>query len=57
MQPGLINTHDLFIGIVSALMLLIHILILKAVDPVHKYTDIGLCWTVESLRFCVSSRV
>lgn len=43
MQPGLVNTHDLFIGIVSALMLLIYILILKAIDPVCKYTVIGLC--------------
>lgn len=34
MQPGLVNTHDLFIGIVSALMLSILTLLLKAVAPV-----------------------
>lgn len=32
MQPGLVNTHDLFIDIVSALMLSIRALILKALD-------------------------
>lgn len=44
MQSGLVDTHDLFISIVSALMLLIYILVLKGIDPVCKYKVVGLCW-------------
>lgn len=56
MQPGLVNTHDLFIGIVSPLMLLIYILILKAVDPVCKYTVIGL-WQKPAFLLILSGVV
>lgn len=41
MHPGLVNTHDLFIESVFALMLLIYSLILKAIHPVCKYAVIG----------------